>query len=95
MPTLANILYRTAVPTASQQASPPFCSRSHNAFRTCDAIPVHRISCEELEKEIDQWRKQITECKTTMEEAEDLPQDFADQINVFIPVSSFHTRVNF
>ena len=30
-----------------------------------------------------------TECKTTMEQAEDLPQDFADQINVFILVSSF------
>ena len=39
-----------------------------------DAIPVHRIFCKELENKIVDWREQITECKTTMEQTEDLPQ---------------------
>ena len=53
----------------------------------------HRLSYEELCKEVEHWREEISECKKMMEEAEETPHDLAEQMNVFIPVRQKYTSV--
>lgn len=46
----------------------------------------HRLSYEELSKEVDHWKQQISECKKQLEESEEVPKDLGEQMNAFIPV---------
>ena len=58
----------------------------HGILLVLHLFHTHRLSYEELSKEVDHWREQISECKKQVEEGEGVPQDVVEQMNAFIPV---------